>query len=142
MKLFDRKQWNAEQKKSWHHCLELNADECRFCNIEDDDIAELIIWKWKHWYICHNKYPILSLENHLMVIPYEHVIDTKDISPEAFAEMPIIENFMREIYGEEDYFSFVRQSITGRSLAHIHYHYLPGKMYYEALERMLSGQGY
>ena len=142
MELKNRDDWEKECQENKYSLMDQNSSECRFCNIKNQEIAPYIIWKWKHFYICHNKYPILGLDNHLMAIPYKHHLNTADISPEEWSDFAEVEKFMKDFYGDTNYFSFIRQSKTGRSIAHIHYHYLPGIMYYEALHDMLEKQGF
>jgi diadenosine tetraphosphate (Ap4A) HIT family hydrolase len=59
------------------------------------------------------------------VIPKKHRKHTSELSVEEYAELHKIDIFMKKYYNNNDYFSFIRQSFTGRSLEHLHYHYLP-----------------
>lgn len=110
---------------------------CPFCWKKN---AEYIIWTWRYWSICHNKYPYLWLTNHLMAIPHRHVIKSSELSKEEYWELQEISSFMENYYKWENYFSFLRETNGGRSLEHLHYHFLPGVIYSTALEEMLKNQ--
>lgn len=49
---------------------------------------------------------------------------------------------MSEFYGEQKYFSFIRQTWDAKSLHHLHYHYLPWEVWEDSIEDMLSKQGF
>lgn len=131
MKLFPREEWEKNKP------LDKWEEYCLLCNEKD-----LIIWEWKYLRILHNKYPVLGLTNHLMVIPKRHIIHTKELNKEEMIEMIEVETFMDNYYKWENYFSFIRESLWGKSLAHVHYHYLPWMLYYDTLESMLQQQWY
>ena len=98
--------------------------ECPFCpNIDEDNV----IWKGKYFFIQHAKYSYLWLKNHFLLVPYRHVIMTSELTKNEFSEFVEIEKFMENKYNWEDYFSFIRQSLSkdSRSVEHLHYHYLP-----------------
>lgn len=115
-----------------------SKDNCPFCRLDEANI----IWKGEYFYIQHAKYPYLMLEKHLLVIPYEHIINTCDISKKAFWEFSDIEKFMYDFYAWWDYFSFIRESNSSksRSVEHLHYHFLPGVINPEDVEYFLSKQ--
>lgn len=121
----------------WHHKKPKDKwkSDCPLCSEEN-----LVLWEGKYWKIVHNKYPLLGLDKHLMLVPKEHVILTKDLSLEQWGEMKDAEAFFEEFYEGTNYFSFIRQSVASRSLEHLHYHYLPGQMKYNNLEEMLQQQ--
>lgn len=127
--LFSRDDWEKNKP------LDKWEKNCPLCKEKD-----LIIWEWEYLRVIHNKHPILWLQNHLMVIPKRHVIHTKDINSKEASEMIEVEKFMSDFYENENYFSFIRQTLDWKSLAHIHYHYLPWILYYENLEQMLKKQ--
>lgn len=133
MKLHDRKDWLKHQPE------DQGKNNCPLCK----ESEEYTIKKFKYWRICHNKYPILSLEEHLMAVPIRHVILTSNLTPEELKEFGKVEIFFEKYYLEKgkDYFSFVRQSVLSRSLEHLHYHYIPGRIYYKNIEEMLKKQG-
>lgn len=115
-------------------------ENCPFCDLEWQ--SELIIWKGKYWFIQYNKYPYLGLKNHIMAIPYSHKWFTYELTPEEFSEMSEIEKFVKSFYWDSEYFSFIREGKWGRSIEHLHYHFLPWILYAEYLEEMLKKQGY
>lgn len=133
MKLHKRDDWKKHQPK------DQGKENCPLC----EESEEYTIQKFTHWRICHNKYPLLGKEEHLMAVPLRHVILTSNLTPEELEEFHNVEKFMEEYYLKKgkDYFSFVRQSPLSRSLEHLHYHYVPGRIYYKNIEEMLKKQG-
>lgn len=136
MKLLSRDTWyNCNPQDKW-------AQDCPFCHTENSGNKEYIIWKGKHWFICHNKYPILGLENQLMAIPYRHIIYSCDLNDDERIEFWEVEKFMKDFYDIPNYFMFIREGLEGRSLEHIHYHFVPGRIPYEDIASMLQKQGF
>lgn len=117
----------------------IGKEDCPFCKKSTEE-KKLILWEWKYWKIIHNKYPYNWLKNHLLVVPYKHKEHTKDLSKTEFWELKEIEVFMKKYYGEKNYFSFIRQSNWWKSIKHLHYHYLPGIIYSNYIEKALSEQ--
>lgn len=63
--------WTREEyhKKKWKHIYSKN--NCPFCtNIKENEWY--IVWKWKYWFIIHNRYPYSWDNQHLMAVPYTH----------------------------------------------------------------------
>lgn len=77
-----------------------------------------------------------------MAVPKRHVVLAKDLSDEEYLDYKNVESFVHDFFGEQAYFTFMRESVSGRSLEHIHYHFLPGNCYYKNLEEMLIEQGF
>lgn len=125
MKIFPRNLYKMPADK-WE-------SNCPFCNLDEDNI----IWKWKYFYIQHNRYPYLWSKEHLMAIPYRHVCETSLLTNEEFSEFREIEKFMKEFFWDKKYLSLIRQSWLAKSINHLHYHYLPGEMYAEDIEEIL-----
>ncbi|MDA9129220.1 hypothetical protein N9J72_01965 [Candidatus Gracilibacteria bacterium] len=136
MQLIDRKEWEQNNPK------DKGASNCPFCDQENPKNEQLTVWKGKYWFICHNKYPILGLRNIMMAIPYRHAILSSDLSEDEYKEFRDVEIFMKSFYGDQEYFVFMRESVAGRSLEHIHYHFVPGRIPYDDIEVMLKKQGY
>lgn len=111
------------------------ATDCPLCKKND-----LVIWESNHWIICHNKYPVLDLKNHFMAVPKRHVVLTKDLSIEEYAEFQSVEEHMNILFENQSYFSTIREDRESRSLEHLHYHFLPGKLQYSHLEHILQNQ--
>ncbi len=80
------------------------------------------------------------MKEHIMAIPKKHYILAKDISDEVYVDYRNVEKFVSDFYENKNYFTFMRETVQGRSLEHIHYHFLPGILYYNALEKMLLEQ--
>ncbi len=113
--------------------------ECPFCKTPPKE-KKLIIWEWKYWEIRHNKYPYAWLKNHLLVIPKKHKEHTKELSKSEFWELKEVEKFMSNYYWNQNYFSFIRQTNWGKSIKHLHYHFLPWVLYSKYLEEALYEQ--
>lgn len=111
-------------------------EDCPFCKEE----PKLVIQNFKHWKFIHNKYPYEGAKKHTLLIPKRHVEHTKELSSEELLELASIETYIETYYVGEDYFSFIRQSITGKSICHIHYHYISGALYADALSSILQNQ--
>ncbi len=62
-------------------------DECVFCAkaAEGNDTDNYILYRARHNYVILNAYPYNS--GHVMVVPYEHVGDITQLSPDALHEM-------------------------------------------------------
>jgi diadenosine tetraphosphate (Ap4A) HIT family hydrolase len=137
MQLLDRKIWyETNPADRW-------ASDCPFCKSEQEGNNEYVIWRWKHWFIAHNKYPILWLSNQFLAIPYRHVLLSKDLNDEEYLEFREVEKCMSSKYESwSDYFMFIREWLPHRSLEHIHYHFVPGRIPYEDIKIMLQKQGF
>jgi diadenosine tetraphosphate (Ap4A) HIT family hydrolase len=134
MKFYSRKKWDIEQPK------DLWANICIFCERKSWGTKEYIIWEWKHWFISHNKFPVLGLKNQLIAIPKRHVKMAHELNNKEMQEYPTVEKFIYDFYKWWEYFTFMRESIQNRSLEHIHYHFLPWKLNYKHLEYILLEQ--
>ena len=128
MEILDRKQWKIPEDK-W-------KSDCPLCKEEN-----LCIWEWKHLKVIHNKYAVNGLKNHYMLIPKRHIVFIKELNDEEILEIREAEIFLEGQYGDQRYFSFTRNALENRSLEHLHYHYMPGNIYYSTLENMMKDQG-
>ena len=77
-----------------------------------------------------------------MAVPKQHIKLAHEIPAEVMAEYPLIEKFVYDFFAESSYFTFMRESLQNRSLEHVHYHFIPGKMNYKHLENLLLEQGF
>lgn len=80
----------------------------------------------KVFFIMKNDNPYIKWWKHLLVNPIRHIFFTKDFKKEELLEFIEVEKFMSDFYWDEDYFSFIRQSLSwkSRTVKHLHYHYL------------------
>lgn len=115
-------------------------DNCPFCDRENQKWQ--IVWQWKNWIILHNMFPYSWTEKHIMAVPYEHKLYSTDLSDEELLEMKDIYKFVKEYFWDENYFSATRESIGNRSVEHIHMHFIPWKLQWKYLRKMLENQGY
>lgn len=123
-------------KKIWNKILWLN--ECPFCCREDQKWHT--IWKWKYWYILHNIFPYSWNDQHIMAVPYEHKIYFTELSNEEILELRDVGNIVKDFYNWENYFSCIRETLANRSIEHLHIHYIPWKLQWKYLRKMLEHQ--
>ena len=100
----------------------LTKDVCPFCtklNIDN------IVYETEYWYIMPNLYPYFDDKNQLMVFPKRHIEFTSQLNEEELKDFVNIEKWMKEFYKDKwDYFSFIRQTKSNKSVEHMHYHYV------------------
>ncbi len=125
-------------RKDYKIQKDLCKDNCPFCDIKSQ--WDLVIWKWKYWYVQHNKYPYLWLDDHIMAVPYSHKVFSHELSKEEFAEMSDVQKFIKSFYKDKQFFSFMRETTWHRSIAHLHYQYLPGILRTSKIEEILKEQ--
>jgi diadenosine tetraphosphate (Ap4A) HIT family hydrolase len=124
----------------YNELQDLWKNNCPFCRLESQ--RERVIWKWKFLYIIQAIAPYIQSHKHLMVIPYDHKKYTHELTIEEFWEMRDVELFMKSFYKEEEYFSFIRESMGKRSIEHVHYHFLPWVVRWSKIGEMLELQWY
>lgn len=116
-------------------------DDCPFCtHIEAQE--EHILWKWKHWFVVHNIYPYTWDHKHIMAVPYLHKKQFLELNDEELIDLKNANIFIKSFYWEESYFSCLRETLENRSVEHLHYHFLPWKLEWKYLRKMLMDQGY
>lgn len=115
-------------------------DRCPFCNIENQE--EYIVWKGRYWYIARNMLSYSWTEKHVMAIPYKHRIFSHELDSDEILELGEIHRFIASFFGKEEYFSCTRESIANRSVEHIHMHFIPGRLKWIFLRKMLEMQGF
>jgi len=130
-KIWTRKEYHAKiwKKIYW-------KDDCPFCFDYES------IWEWKHWYILKNIYPYSWNEQHLMAVPFTHKKFASEITSEEFLELENVHKFVKNFYWEENYFSCTRESMWNRSIEHYHMHFIPWRLQWQYLRKMLENQGF
>ena len=73
-----------------------------------------------------------------MAIPYRHVEHTSELSPEERQAMHEVELFMKSYFGEKPYFMFIREHMGHKSLPHIHFHFVRGKIHASEVAPMIE----
>ena len=63
-----------------------------------------------------------------MLVPYRHIAFSYHLSSEETTELSDAYKFLKNFYGEENYFSTTRESMANRSVEHLHTHFLPGRL--------------
>jgi len=114
MKFKNREEYKKEK-------LYFTEENCPFCTKLDKN---KIIFESKFWIVLHNDYPYFKDQNNLMAIPKRHIEFTRDLKEEELIDFLEIEKFMQKYYDWKEYFSFIRQSKSNKSVEHMHYHYL------------------
>jgi len=131
MKILTRKEYHS---KKWKKIYGL--EDCPFC----DNSKVKKIWEWKYWYIVRNFAPYSGDEKHLMVIPHKHKKYSIELSKEEFWELVEIHKFMKDFYQDENYFSVIRETMWNRSVEHLHIHFIPWRLQWKYLRKMLENQ--
>jgi len=116
----------------------LTREHCPFCDPDE----KMVFRKGEYWYLIHNLAPYTGDERHLMAIPYEHVVYFTDLSSEHLLELPWIYKKVQEFFWEMSFFSFTRESVAGRSVEHLHMHFVPWVLEGRYLRKMLQNQGF
>ena len=117
-------------------CIGIN--DCPFCSISS--VSDRIVWEWSYWYIINNLFPYSGTEKHLMLIPYRHMKFSQDLNSDELLELWVIHQFLASFFGSDDYFSCTRESISNRSVEHLHMHFIPGRLKWKFLRKMLELQ--
>lgn len=102
-------------------------ENCPFCALNLSETHE-IFSETNFFKIIFNKYPYFD-ENwvNLLVFPKRHIEFTSEFFPEEMADFVEVEKIIQKFYKEKnlEYFSFIRQTKSNKSVEHLHYHYLP-----------------
>jgi len=96
---------------------------CPFCSKEIENNNE-IIHKTNYWKIIYNKYPYFWDKNWLIAIPIRHVDLTSKLTTEEYWDFFNVQNFMKSYFKKEEYFSFIRETKSNKSIEHLHYHFI------------------
>lgn len=130
-KILTRKEYHAKKWKKifW-------KEDCPFCF----DFKS--IWEWKYWYIIRNISPYSWNKKHLMAIPFRHIKYSTELNKEEFSELQDIHKFVKKFYWNEDYFSTTRETMWNRSVEHLHMHFIPWRLQWKYLRKMLENQGF
>jgi diadenosine tetraphosphate (Ap4A) HIT family hydrolase len=59
-----------------------------------------------------------------LVHPVRHIEFTSELNHEEMIDFLNVEKYIREFYKNNEYFSFVRQTRSNKSVEHLHYHYI------------------
>lgn len=107
------------------------ANDCIFCKqfAKNTDDAHFILKRFKHHAVMLNRYPYNA--GHLLILPFNHVANLLDLSPEARAELTeIIAHsipILKEQLGAHGFNVGLNLGKAGGAgiPAHLHYHILP-----------------
>jgi len=127
--IITRKEYHAKKWKKIYWLI-----DCPFCNHNN------ILWKWKTWFIVRNISPYSWDENHLMAVPYRHIKFSVELSLEEFSWLKEVHNFVKNYFWEVNYFSATRETMWNRSVEHLHIHFIPWRLQWKYLRKMLENQ--
>lgn len=132
--------WTREEyhKIKWKEIY--GKDDCPFCDLEWN--KENIIWKWKYWFLIHNKFSYSGDNRHIMAVPFEHKKFSTELNDQELLDLKNIYKFVEKWFQDENYFSCTRESMWNRSVEHIHIHFIPWRLQWKYLRKMLENQGY
>ena len=131
----DRQLWL--EKMNWKDSLW--EEECPFCEKNNDE-EYLVLKRFQFWYIKKNLYPYNWIKEHLLLIPYRHIEHTKNLNKQELNELVEVYEFIEKYFNWKNYFSFIRETNWGKSIKHIHYHYLPWILYSNLIEKAMEEQ--
>lgn len=137
MKFLTKEEYEVLKKTELH---DLGKANCPFCNQEVNN--ERIIWRGESFYVMHALCSYAWVKNHVMAIPYKHSKYTHEMTKEEFSGLKEVEEFIKNFYGEEEHFSFIRETMWARSLEHLHYHFLPWVIKESQMSDVLRSQWY
>lgn len=86
---------------------------------------DFLLWEGEYWRIFQNKFPYSGDARHIMATPKNHRIFSADLMPEEWSEFALVHHFVRDFYKGESYFSCTRETLSNRSVEHLHIHFLP-----------------
>jgi ATP adenylyltransferase len=81
----------ATWRKNYIQSTDEAIGECLFCKIAKDncDKENFVLYRGKHNYVIMNLFPYTS--GHLLIIPYKHTSDYRDLSEAERCEMSLLE---------------------------------------------------
>lgn len=75
-----------------------------------------------------------------MAVPYSHKKYSIELSSKELLELKDIYIFVKGFYLEENYFSCTRETMWNRSVEHIHIHFIPWRLQWKYLRKILENQ--
>ena len=106
-------------------------DRCIFCEAiaQDSDEKNLILYRGEHAFIILNLYPYNN--GHLMMVPYEHVPSTEDLTPDVLVELMRLVNkslqLLRDVMSPQGFNIGINMGApAGAGIEdHVHIHVVP-----------------
>jgi len=138
LNIWTRKEYH---EKKWKEIYWL--DNCPFCtNLKEKNNTWEILRRWKYCFVIYNNYPYSGNNKHIMLIPYSHKKYYLELSDEEILDFKNANIFIKNFFNDDNYFSFLRETMANRSVEHLHYHYLIWKLQWKYLRKMLMDQGF
>lgn len=107
------------------------ANLCYFCkegSLADNTLPRSIN-EGEYWYVMKNDFPLEGSIHHYLIVPHRHVINAEEISEVEAIELYRITSSLKLQLGITGYSMFVRSgdmTLTGATLAHVHWHFIMG----------------
>lgn len=124
---------NAREAEQLERMRELRRQgKCFFCDSNYLAIgapdAKLYL---RHWFVRDNDYPYPGTVRHVTIIPYRHVKNLRELTPEEWSELlhaikRVEENYELHDKGESIFARSGDMAYTGATIDHLHFHLLVG----------------
>jgi len=128
--------WENKIKNEWI----IWKQNCPFCTKTNKEEEKLILWQSDLWEVRYNKFPYWWIKKHLLAFPKRHVEHITKLTKKEFSWLKDVEKFILNYYKDTQYFVFLRETFYWRSIAHIHYHYLPWNIHGSDFAKILKKQ--
>ena len=129
MTLYYLGNFRTEEQRAEMQRLEA-AGICIFCPGQLPESPEQpVVLRTAHWTVRPNRYPYKGTQEHLLLIPNEHVTDLVELSPEAQQDFWQALAQVREKYALTYYGLGARNGdfrFTGGTIEHLHIHIVVG----------------
>jgi diadenosine tetraphosphate (Ap4A) HIT family hydrolase len=70
------------------------------------------------------------------------VLYSTDLNDDELLELKEVHKFVKDFFWNSEYFSCTRETQSYRSIEHFHTHFIPWKLQWKFLRKMLEWQGF
>ncbi|MCP4523455.1 MAG: HIT family protein [Candidatus Gracilibacteria bacterium] len=116
----------------------IGKDDCPFCIIDKD--LNTVLYESDHWIVFVALASYTGDDKHVLAFPKRHKIFYHELSDDEVLDLKNIYTFCEEYFGDNNYFSATRESMSNRSVEHYHMHFIQGKLKANAMIEMLANQ--
>ncbi|MCP4523133.1 MAG: hypothetical protein GY828_02840, partial [Candidatus Gracilibacteria bacterium] len=113
-------------------------DDCPFCNINDE--LNTVVYESRYWKVFIALASYTGDDKHVLAFPKSHKIFYHELSNNEVLDLKNIYNFCEKYFGDNNYFSTTRESLSNRSVEHYHIHFIQGKLQANVMIEMLANQ--